>query len=205
MDSFVSGKDKMWFLRVCHHVPHELYRVLCNLLVCLFRVRSRYFTEMKYLEILYWFKSYLTFQFYFRKEKIVNMFLLLRNNLNILCYSHVEDSYTHYINQQLYSVKYNKIKTQNTVRDKCQTPTTYTYKIGFVLSLKLQNLIQSIKWQEELMDKIQLICFSLRICESRYSIIMPEKRFGYKITRTIHITIFCTSIQHPWTDSSVNM
>ena len=25
MDSSVSGKDEMWFLRVCHHVPHELY------------------------------------------------------------------------------------------------------------------------------------------------------------------------------------
>ena len=25
MDPSVSGKDKIWFLRVCHHVPHELY------------------------------------------------------------------------------------------------------------------------------------------------------------------------------------
>ena len=25
MDSSVSGKDEIWFLRVCHHVPHELY------------------------------------------------------------------------------------------------------------------------------------------------------------------------------------
>ena len=25
MDSSVSGKDGIWFLRVCHHVPHELY------------------------------------------------------------------------------------------------------------------------------------------------------------------------------------
>ena len=25
MDSSVSGKDKIWFLRVCHHVPHQLY------------------------------------------------------------------------------------------------------------------------------------------------------------------------------------
>ena len=24
MDSSVSGKDEIWFLRVCHHVPHEL-------------------------------------------------------------------------------------------------------------------------------------------------------------------------------------
>ena len=27
MDSSVSGKDEIWFLRVCHHVPHELYHV----------------------------------------------------------------------------------------------------------------------------------------------------------------------------------
>ena len=25
MDSSVSGKDEIWFLRVCHHVRHELY------------------------------------------------------------------------------------------------------------------------------------------------------------------------------------
>jgi len=25
MDSSVSEKDETWFLRVCHHVPHELY------------------------------------------------------------------------------------------------------------------------------------------------------------------------------------
>ena len=25
MDSSGSGKDEIWFLRVCHHVPHELY------------------------------------------------------------------------------------------------------------------------------------------------------------------------------------
>jgi len=25
MDSSVSGKDEIWFLRVCHHVPHEIY------------------------------------------------------------------------------------------------------------------------------------------------------------------------------------
>ena len=25
MDSSVSGKDDIWFLRVCRHVPHELY------------------------------------------------------------------------------------------------------------------------------------------------------------------------------------
>jgi hypothetical protein len=25
MDSSVSGKDEIWFLRVCHHVPHEVY------------------------------------------------------------------------------------------------------------------------------------------------------------------------------------
>jgi len=25
MDSSVSEKDEIWFLRVCHHVPHELY------------------------------------------------------------------------------------------------------------------------------------------------------------------------------------
>jgi len=25
MDSSVSGRDEIWFLRVCHHVPHELY------------------------------------------------------------------------------------------------------------------------------------------------------------------------------------
>ena len=28
MDSSVSGKDETWFLRVCHHVPHELYNIL---------------------------------------------------------------------------------------------------------------------------------------------------------------------------------
>jgi len=27
MDSSVSGKDEIWFLRVCHHVPHELYTI----------------------------------------------------------------------------------------------------------------------------------------------------------------------------------
>jgi len=27
MDSSVSGKDEIWFLRVCHHVSHELYEV----------------------------------------------------------------------------------------------------------------------------------------------------------------------------------
>ena len=26
MDSSVSGKDEIWFLRVCHQVPHELYQ-----------------------------------------------------------------------------------------------------------------------------------------------------------------------------------
>jgi len=26
MDSSVSGKDEIWFLRVCYHVPHELYK-----------------------------------------------------------------------------------------------------------------------------------------------------------------------------------
>jgi len=25
MDSSVSRKEEIWFLRVCHHVPHELY------------------------------------------------------------------------------------------------------------------------------------------------------------------------------------
>ena len=25
MDSSVSGKAEIWFMRVCHHVPHELY------------------------------------------------------------------------------------------------------------------------------------------------------------------------------------
>jgi len=25
MDSSISGKEEIWFLRVCHHVPHELY------------------------------------------------------------------------------------------------------------------------------------------------------------------------------------
>ena len=25
MDSSVSGKDEIWFLHVCHHVPNELY------------------------------------------------------------------------------------------------------------------------------------------------------------------------------------
>jgi len=25
MASSVSAEGKMWFLRVCHHVPHELY------------------------------------------------------------------------------------------------------------------------------------------------------------------------------------
>ena len=25
MDSSVSGKDEIWFLHVCRHVPHELY------------------------------------------------------------------------------------------------------------------------------------------------------------------------------------
>ena len=28
MDSSVSGKDEIWFLRVCHHVPHELYVIV---------------------------------------------------------------------------------------------------------------------------------------------------------------------------------
>jgi len=27
MDASVSGKDEIWFLRVCHHVPHELYNI----------------------------------------------------------------------------------------------------------------------------------------------------------------------------------
>ena len=27
MDLSVSGKDEIWFLCVCHHVPHELYHV----------------------------------------------------------------------------------------------------------------------------------------------------------------------------------
>jgi len=27
MDSSFSGKDEIWYLRVCHHVPHELYEV----------------------------------------------------------------------------------------------------------------------------------------------------------------------------------
>jgi len=30
MDSSVSGKDEIWFLRMCHHVPHELYLRLFN-------------------------------------------------------------------------------------------------------------------------------------------------------------------------------
>ena len=32
MDSSVSGKDEIWFLRVCHHVPHELYLSVISLL-----------------------------------------------------------------------------------------------------------------------------------------------------------------------------
>ena len=36
MDSSVSGKDEIWFLRVCHHVPHELYLFL---LCCVASVR----------------------------------------------------------------------------------------------------------------------------------------------------------------------
>ena len=31
MDSSVSGKDEFWFLRVCHHVPHELYMQLVQM------------------------------------------------------------------------------------------------------------------------------------------------------------------------------
>jgi len=55
-----------------------MYRVLCNLLVCLFRVRSRKFTARKYLKVFYYFNFYLTFHIYFKKENIVNSFLLLR-------------------------------------------------------------------------------------------------------------------------------
>ena len=32
MDSSVSGKGEFWFLRVCHHVPHELYLISCGYL-----------------------------------------------------------------------------------------------------------------------------------------------------------------------------
>jgi len=38
MDSSVSGKDEIWFLRVCHHVPHELY--LCAAMCDAVRFRS---------------------------------------------------------------------------------------------------------------------------------------------------------------------
>ena len=31
MDSSVSGKDEIWFLRECHHVPHELYKLIYTL------------------------------------------------------------------------------------------------------------------------------------------------------------------------------
>ena len=30
MDSSISGKVEIWFLSVCHHVPHELYYVLVD-------------------------------------------------------------------------------------------------------------------------------------------------------------------------------
>ena len=33
MDSSVSGKDEIWFLRVCHHVPHQLYGDGCDCLM----------------------------------------------------------------------------------------------------------------------------------------------------------------------------
>ena len=34
MDSSVSGKDEIWFLRVCHHVPHELHLQTNTVKVC---------------------------------------------------------------------------------------------------------------------------------------------------------------------------
>ena len=29
MDSYVSLEDRIWFLRVCHHIPFSLYRLSC--------------------------------------------------------------------------------------------------------------------------------------------------------------------------------
>jgi len=43
MDSSVSGKDEFWFLRVCHHVPHELYHHV-------FRVRQSEHTLLELLD-----------------------------------------------------------------------------------------------------------------------------------------------------------
>ena len=37
MDSSVSGKDEIWFLRVCHHVPHELYHFRVYLYCVVFK------------------------------------------------------------------------------------------------------------------------------------------------------------------------
>ena len=34
MDSSVSGKDEIWFLRVYHHVPHVLYQQPIAVTVC---------------------------------------------------------------------------------------------------------------------------------------------------------------------------
>jgi hypothetical protein len=33
MDSSRSGKDEIWFLRMCHHVPHELYPIFLPFLL----------------------------------------------------------------------------------------------------------------------------------------------------------------------------
>jgi len=43
MDSSVSGKDEIWFLRVCHHVPHELYK---KVLLYVRRVREHEAAEV---------------------------------------------------------------------------------------------------------------------------------------------------------------
>ena len=43
MDSSVSLEDRIWFLRVCHHVPFALYRLLFTIFILtLCRSKEKY-------------------------------------------------------------------------------------------------------------------------------------------------------------------
>ena len=58
MDSSVSGKDEIWFLRVCHHVPHELYISLCvgDCLMC--RSGRDSPTHSGIYQMMYWYSRF---------------------------------------------------------------------------------------------------------------------------------------------------
>ena len=79
MDSSVSPKDEIWFLRVCHHISTGLYFAPSSLLLlCVYLSVSRYFTLLPFQICL--FSSLLYFPISFKSvipsEERINNFLI---------------------------------------------------------------------------------------------------------------------------------